>query len=116
MSVWDLSGTDQGCRLYRPGHQVHWIHFNKSVTEPGETLAVTAHVDEDGLVHIFGDDVSLVGWNHRTEALRAALERFDGMAAWKPRWHLLAVPTDSTFGSGQSVFNLATLVEKTDCR
>jgi hypothetical protein len=26
--VWDLSGTDEQCASYGPGHQIHWIHFN----------------------------------------------------------------------------------------
>ena len=52
-------------------------------------------VDDDGLVHIEGDDLSLVRWNHRPALLRAALQRFGGMADWKPRWHILAVPTEA---------------------
>jgi hypothetical protein len=38
-------------------------------------------------VHIEGDDVSLVRWNHRPALLRDALRRFGGMAVWKPRWY-----------------------------
>ena len=47
-------------------------------------IPVTAAVDDDGLVHIEGDDLSLVRWNHRPALLRAALQRFGGMADWKP--------------------------------
>ena len=33
--------------------------------EPSVVIAVTASVDDDGLVHVERDDVSLVRWNHR---------------------------------------------------
>src|SRR5258705_4127499 len=82
--VWDLSGTDRQCDLYGPGHLIHWIHFNHSMREPSAVIPVTAEIDEDGLVHIEGDDVSLVRWNHRPALLRDALHRFGGMAVWKP--------------------------------
>jgi hypothetical protein len=63
--VWDLSGTDKQCASCGPGHQIHWIHFNHSMREPSVVIPVTAVVDDDGLVHIEGDDLSLVRWNHR---------------------------------------------------
>jgi len=50
--VWDLSGTDRQCASYRPGHLIHWIHFNHSMREPSVVIPVTAVVDDDGLVHI----------------------------------------------------------------
>ena len=93
--IWGLSGTDGRADLYGPGHQVHWIHFNHSMREPWVIIPVTAVIDDDGIVHIDGDDVSLVRWNHRPALLRDALRRCGGMADWKPRWHLLAVPTES---------------------
>jgi hypothetical protein len=74
--VWDLSGTNKQCELYEPGHQIHWIHFNHSMREPSVVIPVTAAVDDDGLVHIEGDDLSLVRWNHRPALVRAALQRF----------------------------------------
>jgi len=40
--VWDLSGTDKQCASYRPGHQIHWIHFNHSMREPSIVIPVTA--------------------------------------------------------------------------
>ena len=43
-------------------------------------IPVTAEVDEDGLVHIEGDDLSLVRWNHRPALLQDALHRLGGMA------------------------------------
>ena len=113
--VWDLSGTDKQCASYGPGHQVHWIHFNHSMREPSLVIPVTASVDDDGLVHIEGDDLSLVRWNHRPALVRAALQRFDGMADWKPRWHLLAVPTEAFMGSARTVFNLAAPGERREC-
>jgi hypothetical protein len=78
--VWDLSGSDNRCSSHGPGHQIHWIHFNHSMREPSVAIPVTASVDDDGLVHIEGDDLSLVGWNHRPALLRAALQSFGGRA------------------------------------
>jgi hypothetical protein len=37
------------------------------------------------------------------------------MAVWKPRWHILAVPTECLFGGARSVFNLATVDERRAC-
>jgi hypothetical protein len=113
--VWDLSGTDGKCESYKPGHQIHWIHFNKSMREPSQVIPITAVVDDDGLVHIEGDDLSLVRWHHRPSLLRDALERFGRKADYKPRWHLLAVPTEAFMGSARSVFNLATPDDRTNC-
>jgi hypothetical protein len=114
--IWDLSGTDNQCDSYAPGHQIYWIHFNHSMREPSVVIPVTAVVDDDGLVHIEGDDLSLVRWNHRPALVRAALERFGGRADWKPHWYLLAVPTEAFMGSAGSVFSLAALDEQRDCR
>jgi hypothetical protein len=114
--VWDLSGSDNRCSSYGPGHQIHWIHFNHSMREPSVVIPVTASVDDDGLVHIEGHDLSLVRWNHRPTLVRAALQGFGGRADWKPRWYLLAVPTESFMGSARSVFSLAALDERRDCR
>jgi hypothetical protein len=47
--------------------------------------------------------------------LHAALQRFGGMPDWKPRWHLLAVPTEAFMGSAGSVFNLAALGDRSEC-
>jgi hypothetical protein len=113
--VWDLSGTDKQCASYAPGHLIHWIHFNHSMREPSVVIPVTAAVDDDGLVHIEGDDLSLVRWNHRPALLRAALQRFGGMADWKPRWYLLAVPTEAFIGSARSVFSLAAVDKRREC-
>jgi hypothetical protein len=113
--VWDLSGTDGHCESYAPGHLIHWIHFNHSMREPSAVIPVTASVDDDGLVLIEGNDLSLVRWNHRAALVRAALERFGGRAEWKPRWYLLAVPTEAFMGSARSVFSLAALDGRRDC-
>jgi hypothetical protein len=113
--VWDLSGTDRQCDLYGPGHQIHWIHFNHSMREPSVVIPVTAVVDDDGLVFIDGEDLSLVWWNHRPAVLRAALERFGGRADWKPRWHILAVPTAAFMGSASCVFSLGAPESRREC-
>jgi hypothetical protein len=83
--------------------------------EPSLLIPVTAVVDDDGLVYIEGDDLSLVRWNHRPALLRAALQRFGGMANWKPRWHILAVPTEAFMGSARTVFSLAAPGERSEC-
>jgi hypothetical protein len=83
--------------------------------EPSVVIPVTAVVDDDGLVQIEGDDLSLVRWNHRPALLSAALQCFGGMADWKPRWHVLAVPTEAFMGSARSVFNLAAPGERSEC-
>jgi hypothetical protein len=67
-------------------------------------------------VDLEGNDLSLVRWNHRPALVRAALQRFGGRADWKPRWYLLAVPTESFVGSARSVFSLAAPDEWRDCR
>ena len=83
--------------------------------EPSAVIPVTAVVDDDGLVHIEGDDLFLVRWNHRPALVRAALQRFGGRADWKPRWNLLAVPTEAFMGSARSVFSLAVPGKKSEC-
>jgi hypothetical protein len=113
--VWDLSGTDKHCASYAPGHLIHWIHFNHSMREPSEVIPVTAEVDGDGRVHIEGDDVSLVRWNHRPALVRDALERFGRRAVWKPRWYILAVPEEAFFGGARSVFSLGAPNERREC-
>jgi hypothetical protein len=104
-----------GATRMGPGHQIHWIHFNHSMREPSAVIPVTAEVDEDGLVHIEGDDVSLVRWNHRPALLWDALRRFGGMAVWKRRWYILAVPDEAFFGGARSVFSLAAPDERREC-
>ena len=56
--------------------------------------------------------MSLVRWHHRPALLRDALHRFVGMADWKRGWHTLAVPTESFFCGGRSVFDLAKVDQK----
>jgi hypothetical protein len=113
--VWDLSGTDKQCATYAPGHLIHWIYFNHSMREPSVVIPVTAVVDEDGVVHIEGDGLFLVRWNHRAALLRATLHRFGGMADWKPLWHILAVPMEPFMGGARTVFSLATLDTRREC-
>jgi hypothetical protein len=113
--AWDLSGTDAQCASCAPGHLIHWIHFNHSMRESGPVNPVTAAVHDDGLVHIEGEDLCLVRWNHRPALLRDALYRFGGMAVWKPRWHLLAVPTEAVMGGARTVFSLSALAERSEC-
>jgi hypothetical protein len=85
------------------------------MSEASAAIPITAAVDDDGLVRVEGNDLSMVRWNHRPELLRYALHRFGGMAVWKPRWHILAVPAEASFGGARSVFNLATVDERRAC-
>jgi hypothetical protein len=114
--VLELPGADNPCVSYAPGHLTHWIQFRLSMTQPTAVIPVTARIDDDGIVYIDGDDVAATGWHHRPELLRDALHRYDGMAVWKPRFYLLAVPTDTGFGGPRSVFSIARLDERRDCR
>lgn len=115
--VWDLSGIDQQqCISYCYGHQIHWIQFRLSMERPGDVIPVTAKVDENGMVDIEGDGVHLVRWNHRPALVAEALHRFGGMAVWKPRWHILAVPAEAFWGGAATVFSLATSEGPRECR
>ena len=60
---WNVSGTDERCDSYGGGYWVHWIQHKLSVREPGPVITVTATVDDDGVVLIEGDGLSLVSWN-----------------------------------------------------
>ena len=70
--------------------------------EPSAVISVSSSVDDDGLVHIEGDDLSLVRWNHRPALLRAALQRFGGRVDWKPAGTSCG-PTEVFMGSAQSL-------------
>jgi hypothetical protein len=95
---------------------VHFIQFKLSMRESSPGIPVTATIDDDGVIRIDGDDVSLLGWNHRPALVRDALRRFGDTAVWKPRFYLLAVPTDSHFGGARSVFSIATSSQPRACR
>lgn len=114
--VWELPGADAPCGVYAPGHHIEWHQFNGSMRTPGRVMTVTASVDDDGLVYVEGDGLSLVLWNHDPAALRSALERFGGMAEWKPTWSLLAVPAAVFMGSSRTVFHLARPENRSECR
>jgi hypothetical protein len=102
-----FSGTDDRCDLYGPDHLIHWIHFNHSMGEPSEVIPVAAAVDDDGLVHIEGDDVSLLRWNHRPALLRDAPHGFGGVTVSNPRGHISAVPTESSFAGARTPLRIA---------
>lgn len=114
--VWELPGADAACGVYAPGHQIPWHKFLGSMRTPGRVIAVTASVDEDGRVFVEGDGLSLVLWNHDAAALRNALAGFGGRAEWKPTWSLLAVPAAVFMGSKRTVFSLAKLDNRSECR
>jgi hypothetical protein len=111
LKVFDLAGSQSECVSYHPGHAVHWIQYFKSVDAP-LVIPVTADVADDGFVRIQWDDSSLEHWNHDPVALGSALRRARGRAVWKPRWHVLVVPTGQVPGAG-NVFNLAAPDQRT---
>ena len=110
---WNLSGTDKHCDLYG-GHWVHWIQYFKSVREPGPVIPVTVSVDDDGVVLLEGDRLSLERWNHRPALMRAALLRSVGIK-WKPRWNVLGVPTTDLVGGASNVFSLVLPDQRSEC-
>ena len=112
---WNLSGTDNRCHSYGAGHWVHWIQHKLSVREPEPVIVVTASVDSDGVVLLEGDDLSVVSWNHRPALVRDALERSGGVAQWKPRWHLLVVPTGELVDGASNVFSLVAADQRGHC-
>jgi hypothetical protein len=112
---WNLSGTDQKCHSYGPGHWVHWIQHKLSVREPERIIPVTASVDDDGVLLLEGDGLYLVGWNHRPVLVRAALRRSGGTAQWKPHWHVLVVPTGDLVDGASNVFSLAAPDKRREC-
>ena len=114
--VWELPGADAPCGVYAPGHDIEWHQFIGSMKTPGRVIPVIASVDDEGLVHVEGDGVSLVRWNHDAATLRSALEGFGGMAEWKPGWSLLAVPAAAFFGSRHTVFHLAEPKNRSECQ
>jgi hypothetical protein len=59
------------------------------------------------VVLLEGDGLALVSWNHRPTLVRAALRRSGGFAQWKPRWHLLVVPTGHLVDGVSNVFSEA---------
>ncbi len=112
---WNLSGTDKQCDSYGPGHWVHWIQHKLSVREPAPVIPVTASVDDDGVVILEGYDLLLERWNHRPALIQAALRRSGGIAQWKPRWHVLVVPTGDLVDGASNVFSLAAADERREC-
>ena len=112
---WNLSGTDKRCDSYGAGHWVHSIQHRLSVREPGIVIPVTASVDDDGMVILEGDELLPVGWNHRPALVRTALRRSGGIARWKPRWHLLAVPTGDRIDGAGNTFSLAAADKRREC-
>jgi hypothetical protein len=79
---WNLSGADKHCDSYGPGHWVHWIQHKLSVRVPAPVIPVTASVDDDGVVVLEGDDLSLERWDHRAPLVRAALRPPRRENAW----------------------------------
>ena len=97
------------CGSYGPGHLMHWIQRKKS-SEGGQRIIKVniVAVHDDGRVEIEGHDLKLTLWHHDPDRLRRALGS-DDYADWKPRFHVLSVP------SPRDSFNLATLDQVEPC-
>lgn len=54
---------------------MHFIQYKLSVREPATVIPVTVSVDDDGVVLLEGDGLSLECWNYRPALMRAALPR-----------------------------------------
>jgi hypothetical protein len=113
--AWNLSRIDDQCSSFRRGHLIAWHTFRGSMAGRAAAIPVTATVDDDGVVTIEGDDLSVVGWNHRPAVLRDALDKFAGMAVWKPSFQLLTVPTESRVGGPRTVFSIALGDQRREC-
>jgi hypothetical protein len=103
--------VDRSCRLYGPGHQMHWIQAKKSREGEQPMIDVSVLVHHDGRIDVEGDELRLAMWNHDPDRLRDAVDnRGRHRAVWKPQFHVLAVPGPSGY-----LFNLAALDERTPC-
>lgn len=103
------------CVRAGPPHRmapVQWLHENTGPCHSRHRIGRR----RQALVHIEGDGVSLVRWNHDLGLLRSVLEQFDGMAEWKPSWSLLAVPAAVFIGSRRTIFHLAEPKDRSECQ
>ena len=88
---------NQVCGSYGPGHRMHWIQGKKSFEPRQLTAKVKAvAVHDDGRVDIEGQGLNLTLWYHDPDRLRSAL-RFGGWGEWKPKFHVLYVPSVGPF-------------------
>ena len=91
---------------------MHWIQWNKSVRDPGAVIPVTVSVDDEGLIVLHGQNLSLRCWNHDPESVVAAVRRSGESALWKPRWKVLEVPR----GGSSCLFYLGSPETRTPCK
>lgn len=83
------------CRLFLPGHQVHWIQLRQADRddahrpEPGRLVSASP----DGLVvvEVAGERRRL--WHHRPDHLAAVVAANGGVVLHQPRWGLLRSPS-----------------------
>ncbi|MFZ2177437.1 MAG: hypothetical protein WAW17_26100 [Rhodococcus sp. (in: high G+C Gram-positive bacteria)] len=106
-----IPAVDHGCKLYTPGHQVHWIQARKSWARDTFVLPVRSFVGNDGVVITEFDGSRLEHRNHEPARLAAALDTSVGYAEWRPQWHVLAVPNER----GYYLFCLAAPDQWSDC-
>lgn len=100
------------CSGFGPGHQVHWIQMRKSLHED-VGFPVRIHVDP-GLAVVqfaFNGEFCLY-WHHEVSRIVAAIQGYVGDAAWRPRFHVLTVPSDDR---SSQLFNLARLDQVQRC-
>jgi hypothetical protein len=108
-----VSGKEPArCSGFGPGHQVHWIQMRKSLHED-VGVPVRIHVDPDLAVvqFVFNDEPRLY-WHHETSRIAAAIHGHEGDAVWRPRFHVLAIPSGER---SSHLFNLARLDQVRPC-
>jgi hypothetical protein len=94
---------------------VHWIQHKISVRQPSPEIAVSASVDEHGIVLLQGDDLfpgALESPSGPDSSRAATLGRF---AIWKPRGPLLVVPTGDWVDGASNVFSLGAPESRRGC-
>ena len=85
------------CRLFLPGHQVHWIQLRQAdrdvADRPEPGRLVSAGADGRVVVEVAGERRHL--WHHRPEHLATVVAANGGVVLHQPRWGLLRCPSPS---------------------
>ena len=85
------------CRLFLPGHQVHWIQLRQADLDDAHRLEpgrlVSAAPDGLVVVDVAGERRRL--WHHRPDHLAAVVAANGGVVLHQPRWGLLRSPSQA---------------------
>ena len=89
------AGSASDCRLFLPGHRVHWIQLgladrdDSHRPEPGRLVSTAP----DGLVVVEVAGARRRLWHHRPDHLAAVVAANGGVVRHQPRWGLLRSPS-----------------------